>query len=328
MNCNTGYYLVHNVTGMVISSRNDFYQIVYDVYAWLMSSPNSIDKLVINVAHSVTPTYLIHLCYVNKHVVIIYELDNIKYSFPLHILYPAYHISDSLLSSKIGEPKSRVSRNNTLTRHNNKPTFIKSVEAIKPVEAVKPVEAIKPVQAIKPVEEPVQVNFITTKKCLDNNVNECHITKFQNDKQSYFKIKHDVETGRKDPNEISTYFVVIYDILDILNSRGVLCKNDDSHLYNEYHMFIDLYESCFKTDDEDDDEVYNKVDDEVDNEGDDEVNNVVNNKVDDRVDGCNNISVPIYVPDDYESYSEEQKERYASKYRMSLDDFTKKLTIN
>lgn len=142
----------------------------------------------------------------------------------------------------------------------------------------------------------------TTNKCTTSqpkNINQTtpllniRHQKFLCDKKSYFKIKDDIDANIIKEIDINSDFLIKYDIFKILDSRDQLKKNIDTDLQNEYTLFTDFYN------------IYEEADDIITE--------------------SKKPIMAIYIPPRYEYMTDQQKEDYAKKYKMTRIEFESKM---
>ncbi|XWV26633.1 hypothetical protein QJ857_gp0428 [Tupanvirus soda lake] len=112
---------------------------------------------------------------------------------------------------------------------------------------------------------------------------------FESDKNSYVKMKKDLENGTLKMDEMHPCFVIKHDIFKVLEARNAINFESNDNIKNEYEIFSDLYDSFV-------DEEENKED----------------------------TSLNVYIPHNYHYMSAEKKEEHAQKYKMTRKQFEEK----
>jgi hypothetical protein len=120
---------------------------------------------------------------------------------------------------------------------------------------------------------------------------------FESDKKSYLLMKLDINNGILKANEINSYFYDKYQIFKILDSRNAIKFNNNDDIKNEYKLFLDMFECC--------DELAENVN----------VKATEINPPDNKAD--------IYIPHNYKYMTNDQKNTYAKKYKMTAHDLDK-----
>lgn len=178
-------------------------------------------------------------------------------------------------SSTIAQPKTTEKR----SRHQH---IYNRAKNMKPVVSTKKDNEVNEV-----IEQPIKVVDVSVK-----NVDNMHTQKrvFSSDKYSYQKIKNDIDEDRMDPDDINPCFVLKYDILKVLDSRGKIEFDNDDNIDQEYDDFMMLYQLYLEDIANDDD---NNTDD-------------------------------VYIPHNYNYLSLEKQTEHAAKYNMTHEEFENK----
>lgn len=163
---------------------------------------------------------------------------------------------------------------------------------------------------------------------------------FKSDKSIFFKIKNDLDKNMFIYSEINSLFYDKYTIFQILLDRGNLDEFSNDKVNEEYAMFSEIYSTMLETSDDEENTivtVQNVSDDctelkeiiECDNNS-----NIFESKKDSDAPNCNSTESNngstnryIYVPPNYEYFEDNEKDEYASKFRMTRDQF-EKLHVN
>lgn len=112
---------------------------------------------------------------------------------------------------------------------------------------------------------------------------------FESDKTCYTKIKHDIEKGSIKIENINPCFKVKYLVFKVLESRNSINFTNNDNINAEFDLFNTLYDECNKNSQE-------KC--------------------------CSKQK--IYIPHNYQYMSNDKKEEYARKYKMTLKQFEDK----
>jgi hypothetical protein len=114
---------------------------------------------------------------------------------------------------------------------------------------------------------------------------------FESDKRSYKLIKKDIMDGTLKSEDINPFFVLKYDIFKILESRNSINFDSNDNINEEYSIFAELYDDCLNID-------------STDNE--------------------KTKTINVYIPPNYNYMSDEKKNEYAKKYKMTRKQFEEK----
>lgn len=135
---------------------------------------------------------------------------------------------------------------------------------------------------------------------IEENRNNEKIKVFESDKKTYLQIKKDIDDGILKKENMNPYFVLKYQLFKLLESRGNINFASNANVKDEYELFMDLYNDCTE----------------------DEQENI---KQDAKV----FISPDkVYIPPNYNYMTNEKKEEYARKYKMTLKQFEEKYINN
>lgn len=122
------------------------------------------------------------------------------------------------------------------------------------------------------------------KKINENRILE-KINIFKNDKNIYLLIKKDIENGNITMDTMNTDYILKYEIFSILEFRGQINFNTNDNIDKEYTIFSELMELCH-----DDDLIEDNS---------------------------------VYIPHNYQYYSDEQKKKYAESLNLTIKDIEK-----
>lgn len=175
-------------------------------------------------------------------------------------------------------------------RHN---TFIENAKIAQ--QQVPNVKINKPIKNKKFDEEFENKKEKERKERIEANRNNENLKVFVSDKKSYVLIKKDLEDGNLKRENMNPYFVVKYQIFKILDSRKSIDFTNDNNIKDEYTLYTTLLEAC-----------------NDDNSNED----------------CSLINpkpiAKVYIPHNYQYMTQDKKEEYAKKYKMSLKQFEDK----
>lgn len=121
-----------------------------------------------------------------------------------------------------------------------------------------------------------------------DNIKLDKLKNFKQDKELYFCIKNDIDNGTFMYDEIHPQFTDKYQLFRILENRNVLnCESNDNINY-EYELFKSLYDEIIEDEPIDD------------------------------------IKENVFIPHNYEYMSNDKKEEYAKKYKLTRQEFEDK----
>ena len=127
-----------------------------------------------------------------------------------------------------------------------------------------------------------------------NETNNEKFKIFESDKRSYIQMKRDIDEGWLDKEHLNPAFVMKYQIFKILEARNSIDTASDQNISQEYEFFSSLYNEC-------------QVDDQ-----------------DCAKDGCpleQPVKNKVYVPYNYHYMTNDKKEEYAKKYKLTRQQF-------
>ncbi len=181
---------------------------------------------------------------------------------------------------------SHTTNNNdtTKTRHNN--LLNKAKIAQQSVINNKIIH--KPKKAAFDEDFEAEKERIRNEKILQNKSNE-KFRIFESDKKSYQLIKQDILNDKLRSDEINPIFALKYDIFKLLEIRNSINFESNDNISEEYNIFMELYDECVNTED------------------------------DDKKSNAN-----VYIPPNYNYMSDEKKNEYAKKYKMTRRQFEEK----
>lgn len=132
-------------------------------------------------------------------------------------------------------------------------------------------------------------------KCIDKeinfkseDINFDNLKDFKQDKELYFHIKNDIDNGSFMYDEIHPQFIDKYQIFRILENRNVLNFESNDNINYEHELFKSLYDEF--------------LEDET----------------------TDNMKEHVFIPHNYEYMSNDKKEEYAKKYRLTRQEFEDK----
>ena len=137
----------------------------------------------------------------------------------------------------------------------------------------------------KYVEDKHDDNIVSDISFKIDNDPDAKFRMFKSDKQAFFNVKKDVDNGNLDYDDINPAFILKYDIMKVLENRNSLNQDSDDNIHEEYKIFTELYDS------------YTEPMIHVENE-----------------------EPKIYIPHDFLYWSNEEKEKLAEKYSMSVQE--------
>lgn len=243
----------------------------------------------------------LHVCF-NNGLVLYSDVDKIRIS----TLFPQFIAMDNIYIRK-----NKFQQNQPFPQTTNENTRSAAKTSLNPKKTRRHPGILKNKQIADQVKnnEPVkkvdiyfdeEFELKKEKERLDRvNQNRCNeqIKIFESDKKSYTQVKKDISLGILKKSEINPFFSVKFDVFKLLESRKEINFENNNNINSEYEIFNQLYNLA----DSSDDEIISK----------NEINGLFLEPNEDKV----------YVPHNFYYYTESQKEEYAKKYKMTLDQF-------
>lgn len=133
---------------------------------------------------------------------------------------------------------------------------------------------------------------------------------FESDKKSYNQMKKDIEKGLLKKNSIHPFFVIKFDVFEIMEKRNAIKFDNDDNINKEYELF---------------DQLYSLYDENSDKESGTNCKNSTGgtNGTEDTKSNNSNI-INVFVPHNYHYLSNEDKIKHAKKYKLTKEEFEEK----
>lgn len=148
-------------------------------------------------------------------------------------------------------------------------------------------------QAEQSKKESIKINNSPPMEKHIENENNQKFRVFQSDKRSYVQIKQDIDAGQLKRDDINPAFILKYQIFKLLDERGSIDFTSDAKIKEEYDIFYELYQVCLENDDDD---------------------------------SCVKEPNNVYIPHNWNYMTDEQKEAYVKKCKMTLPEFNACIT--
>lgn len=215
-------------------------------------------------------------------------LYNNETSIKVQILYPEFYYFSNIFTK-------RNPIINTITKKTE--TAIGTIKSQTPIEPKKNPKVEIPKNEMKLVKKKVTQPLVSKEDLTSFNLKipevDKKLSQYISDRESFRKIRNDIELGKMNINDIAPWFSMKYTIFSILDSRGSINfnnKNDYPLIEKEHELFEIMLEA---TEDKEDD-----IKIELDQN--------------------------IYVPHNYNYLSDDEKNDIASKYNLSRMEFEEK----